>query len=126
MERPLNRGLLLLSRIGELQMAITRKLPSNMGLPSSQPNLATSAAEPGFTRRFWLLVVFSGIGAGLAGGGLMLILDTVQHLPWGPGANDDLLGAIQRSSSARRVLSLGVAGVWVAATGLLLRRVFGA
>ena len=94
--------------------------------PSPQPNVAAAAAEPGFPGAFWVVVVVAGVGAGLAGGGLMLLLHAVEHLAWPyrPG-HDDLLDAIERASAGRRVLVLTIAGVWVGVGGLAVRRTFG-
>ena len=67
-------------------------------------------------------MVAAGVGVGLAGGGLMLLLGAVERLAWGPG---DLLAAIDRTGPGRRVLNLAIAGAWIGAGGLLLRRLFG-
>ena len=97
-----------------------------MRQPSPQPNVAATAVEPGFAASFWMLVIASGIGAGLAGGGLMLLLHGVEHLAWPFRAGGDLLEAFRRASGGRRVLCLAVAGVWIGLGGWLVRRAFGA
>ncbi len=96
-----------------------------MRQPSPQPNVAATAAEPGFVLRFWGLVVAAGVGAGLAGGGLMLLLNGVEHLAWPFPPGGDLLDAFGAASGGRRVACLAVAGVWVGVGGWGLRRAFG-
>jgi CIC family chloride channel protein len=91
--------------------------------PSPQPNLDGPVA--GFSPGFWVLTVAIGVGVGLAGGGLMLLLQAVERLAWGPGGGRDLLAAVQHTGPGRRVLCLTVAGAWVGLGGLTLRRVFG-
>jgi H+/Cl- antiporter ClcA len=92
---------------------------------SPQPNVGDAVAGLGFSRRFWVLVVAAGVGIGLVGGGLMLLLQTVERLAWGLGGSGTLLDAVCRTGPTRRVGNLTVAGAWVAATGVLLRRAFG-
>ena len=93
--------------------------------PSPQPNLSSATAEPGFMLRFWLLVLGAGVGAGLAGGGLMLLLNGVEHLAWPFAGGGDLLDAFRRASAGRRVLCLTLAGVWVGVGGRVLGRTLG-
>ncbi len=93
--------------------------------PSPQPNLSSATAEPGFVLRFWLLVLGAGVGAGLAGGGLMLLLNGVEHLAWPFAGGGDLLDAFRRASAGRRVLCLTLAGVWVGVGGRVLGRTLG-
>ncbi len=73
--------------------------------------------------RFWMLVALIGLGAGVGGAALMEILRAVQHLAWsyhGPGFETlTFLAAVERTSSARRVLVLAIGGL-VAGGGIIL------
>ena len=93
--------------------------------PSPQPNIADAITGVGFPARFWLLVLVIGVGVGLAGAGLMLLLQGIERLAWHLGNTSTLLEAVQRATSARRVLNLTIAGAWIGASALLLRRLFG-
>ncbi|HET9019424.1 MAG TPA: hypothetical protein VFN46_07560 [Acetobacteraceae bacterium] len=50
-----------------------------MPAPSPQPNLALAARQSGV---FWLLLIATGVTAGLAAGLLMRLLIAVEHLAW--------------------------------------------
>ncbi len=63
-----------------------------------------------YSLRFWTLVALVGVGAGLGGALLMELLRAVQHLAWSYRSGD-FLDAVQRTSSAHRVLVLLVGGV---------------
>ncbi len=65
-----------------------------------------------------MLVALVGLGAGLGGALLMELLRAVQHLAWSYHSGD-FLDAVQRASSARRVLVLLVGGL-VAGLGTIL------
>ncbi|HUB27869.1 MAG TPA: chloride channel protein [Tepidisphaeraceae bacterium] len=95
-----------------------------MTTPSAQPNLAGVPTNIAYTRRFWVLVFLTGVAAGLATGGLMLLLDFIQHRCWPYHAGDNLLDAIERATPARRVLVLLIAGAWIGVGGWVLRHVY--
>ncbi len=102
-----------------------RAMPLREHTFSPQPNVADAATGTAFPPRFWLLLFATGVGVGLAGASLMLLLQGVEHLAWHLTDAATLLDAVQGTSPARRILNLTIAGVWVAAAGLLLRRAFG-
>ena len=85
---------------------------------SAQPNLVDD--ETTFPARFWLLVVLTGIGAGLGGAGLMRLLYAVQHVAWSYQAGT-FLAAVARTTATRRFLVLVGAGL-VAGVGQRLVR----
>lgn len=93
--------------------------------PLVQPNVDELTTELRYGRQFWLLVVIAGVGAGLAGGGLMRLLFATEHMAWPFVANGTLLDAVNRSSPGRRVFVLTLAGIWVGVGAWLLRRIFG-
>lgn len=70
---------------------------------------------------FWLAVVLTGLGTGLAAAALTGLLELVQHTLW-PGAGIDLLDAASRTAPGWHVLVLVGAGVLTGAGQLLLVR----
>jgi len=70
--------------------------------------------------RFWLLLALTGVGAGLAGGGLMQLLHLVQHLAWSYRSGT-FLEAVSRSPPLVRVGVVAAAGALVAAGLALLK-----
>jgi H+/Cl- antiporter ClcA len=87
-----------------------------------QPNVIGSGSLRAFSARFWVLVVVTGVGAGLAGGCLMILLHLVQRLayPYRPG--DNFLSAVENATSARILLALVAAGLLAAAARYLLQQ----
>ena len=87
---------------------------------SAQPNVLAVSRSVEFSARFWLLLLATGVGAGLAGGLLMRLLYAVQHLAW-QAAPSGLYEGVLKASPQRKLLILGAAGVLVAAGATLLR-----
>ncbi|GAA4539988.1 chloride channel protein [Pseudonocardia xishanensis] len=86
-----------------------------------QPNVTGDGDVP-LTPRFWLMVVFTGIGAGLFGIALMLLLFAVADLAYGSGAGTgNFEAAVAGASWVGRVVPLLVAGV-IAGVGWYLLR----
>jgi len=85
------------------------------GIP---PTLGTPGAA-----RFWLTIVLTGLGAGLAAGLLTRLLLVVEHFFWG-GA--DLLAAGAEAPDSRHLWVLLSAGVLTGMGQLLLQRLTGA
>ena len=75
--------------------------------PSPQPNLVEDGGT--FPAKFWLLVLLTGVGAGLAGSGLMRLLYAVQHVAWNYEAGT-FLTAVARATALHRFLVLVAAG----------------
>ncbi len=71
--------------------------------------------------RFWVMVVLTGVAAGLFGAAMMLILHTVQHLAFGYQAGGFLAG-VEHAPGWRRVASLAAAGLIGGIAWWLLRR----
>jgi len=89
-----------------------------------QPN-ATGDEDVRLTARFWVAVVLTGIGAGLAGIVLMTVLYTVQGLAYGPAAASptvDIDAVVAATSWQRRVIPLLVGGVIAGVGWYLLRK----
>jgi CIC family chloride channel protein len=98
---------------------IRTRLPSGRGA-TEQPN-ATGDGDAALTLRFWLLVVLTGLATGLLGDLMMLILFNVQF--WAFGYHHGTFeAAVTRSSDARRLIVLLIAGGIGGPAWFLLRR----
>jgi H+/Cl- antiporter ClcA len=70
--------------------------------------------------RFWLAVLLTGIGTGIAAAALTRLLEIVQHVMWnGPGTN--LLEAAEHASAWRHILVLLGAGLVTGAGQIVLK-----
>ena len=70
--------------------------------------------------RFWLAVLLTGIGTGIAAAALTRLLEMVQHVMWnGPGTN--LLDAAEHASALRHILVLLGAGLVTGAGQIILK-----
>ena len=70
--------------------------------------------------RFWLAVLLTGIGTGIAAAALTRLLEMVQHVMWnGPGSN--LLDAAEHASAWRHILVLLGAGLVTGAGQIILK-----
>jgi tRNA synthetases class I (C) catalytic domain len=98
---------------------IRTRLPSGRGA-TEQPN-ATGDGDAALTPVFWLMVVLTGVAAGLFGDLMMLLLFSVQHLAFGYHAGS-LEAAVSQASDARRLVVLLAAGAFGGAAWYLLRR----
>lgn len=78
---------------------------------------------PGAAQRFWVLVIATGALAGIGAGALLTALRLVQRLAW-PRA-ETFVGAVEAASPVRRIAVPAIAGLVVAAVGLLSRRPLG-
>ena len=87
---------------------------------SAQPNVLAISRSVEFSTRFWLLLLATGVGAGLAGGLLMRLLYAVQHLAW-QAAPSGLYEGVLKAPALQKLLVLGGAGLLVAVGVLLLR-----
>jgi CIC family chloride channel protein len=75
---------------------------------------------PTEARRFWLLVMLTGVAAGFIAAGFLHLLRFVQSLAW-PAATT-YLGAIQAAGEARRVIVPTIAGLLITALWLVTRQ----
>src|SRR5579863_10155374 len=69
---------------------------------------------------FWLAVLLTGIGTGLAGAALTRLLETVQRLVWG-GTGTNLLDAAEHSDAWRHILVLLGAGLLTGLGQIILK-----
>ena len=86
--------------------------PAGAGIPATLSHPAAA--------RFWLVVILTGIGAGIGAILLTRLLELVQRLAWPGSAN--LLDAASAAASWRHVLILLGAGVLTGGAQLALRR----
>jgi H+/Cl- antiporter ClcA len=80
--------------------------------------IPSTLARPG-AASFWLAVLLTGIGTGVAAAALTRLLEMVQHFIWnGPGTN--LLAATEHASAWRHILVLLAAGLVTGAGQIIL------
>jgi H+/Cl- antiporter ClcA len=89
-----------------------------------QPNIFGYEGSFGFAPAFWGWLLLTGIGTGLAGGGLMKLLRAAAHLAWSYDSGD-FLTAVSKTSAEHRVAVLLIAGFIVAASRRVFRRMTG-
>jgi chloride channel protein, CIC family len=98
--------------------------------PAAQPNIPGRGIVASYGLRFWTLVALIGLGAGLGAVALMELLRAVQQLAWsyhsGGFLEATFLGAVERTSSAHRVLVLAIGGLLAGGSAVLLARRAGA
>src|ERR1017187_10244685 len=71
--------------------------------------------------RFWLAVLLTGIGTGVAAAALTRLLEVVQRMVW-DGSGTDLLRAAEQAGAWRHILALLGAGAVTGAGQIILRR----
>ncbi len=112
-------------RVRVPQPVMRSRLPSGRGA-TEQPNV-TGDGEAALTTVFWVLVLLTGIGAGLLGDAMMVILFNVQHLAYGYSVGSffhmgNFETAVEHASALRRVADLMIAGAFGGGAWYLLRR----
>lgn len=70
---------------------------------------------------FWLAVLLTGVGTGVAAAALTRLLEVVQRMVWG-GSGTDLLHAAEQAGAWRHILALLGAGLVTGTGQILLRR----
>jgi chloride channel protein, CIC family len=91
-----------------------------MPRPTKSDMIPSTLARPG-AAPFWLAVLLTGIGTGVAAAALTRLLELVQHIVWnGSGAN--LLDAAGHAGAWRHILVLLGAGVLTGAGQIVLRQ----
>lgn len=91
-------------------------MPRSAGSDTIPSTLSHPRAGP-----FWLALLLTGIGTGIAAAALTRLLEAVQRLMWG-GSGTDLLQAVEHAGAWQRVLVLVGAGLITGGGQLLLRR----
>jgi CIC family chloride channel protein len=93
---------------------------SKMSQPSGGDAIPSTLSSPRATR-FWLAVLFTGIGTGLAAAVLSRLLQFTQQLAW-HGSSTNILDAAQHAGVARHLLVLLGAGILTGAGQILLKQ----
>ena len=95
-------------------------------LNSAQPNVLLAAAPNAalMTVKMWVMVLCTGVGAGLTSGLLMRLLRLVQHLSFAY-ARGDFLSGVRNTSGEHRFLVVSLGGVVAGLSLYLLRRITG-
>lgn len=94
------------------------RMPSGRGA-TEQPN-ATGDGDAPLTLRFWIMVLLTGVAAGLFGDLLMLLLFNVQYLAFSYHSGS-LEAAAERTGDVQRLVVLLTAGVFGGVAWYLLR-----
>jgi CIC family chloride channel protein len=89
-------------------------------MPASGGAIPSTLARPG-AGHFWLALVLTGIGTGVAAAALTRLLETVQRLMWS-GSGTDLLDAARQARPWRHILVLLGAGVVTGVGQIVLGR----
>jgi chloride channel protein, CIC family len=89
-------------------------------MPANGDAIPSTLAHPG-AAPFWLAILLTGVGTGVAAVALTLLLEMVQRLMW-RGSGTDLLDAARQAGAWRHTLVLLGAGVVTGAGQIILRR----
>lgn len=93
--------------------------------PVLQPNVpGDDDPAAGYSVRFWVVVLLTGVGAGIGAIGFMVLLHAVQHVAYSYTSGPFQLG-VARTSGLRRIAVMTGAGVFAGVAWLVLRRVAG-
>jgi H+/Cl- antiporter ClcA len=95
----------------------TPEVPS----PPAVGNLIPSTLQAPDAVRFWLAVLFTGVGTGIGAAALTRLLEAVQHLAWS-GSATNILDAAQHASSLRHIVVLLAAAVLTGVGQLILKQ----
>src|SRR5579872_5935609 len=90
-----------------------------MSEPVRGDMIPSTLARPG-AASFWLAVLLTGIGTGVAAAALTRLLELVQRLVWG-GSGTDLLHAAEQAGAGRHILALLGAGAVTGVGQIILR-----
>jgi len=92
---------------------------------SLQPNVVAAAPDAALmTVKMWMMVLLTGIGAGLTSGLLMRLLRLVQHLSFSYSTGDFLAG-VRNTSVEHRLLVVTLGGIVAGLSLYSLRRITG-
>src|SRR5581483_4643081 len=89
--------------------------------PTAAGNLIPSTLQSPDAIRFWLAVLFTGVGTGIGAAGLTRLLEVVQHIAWS-GSATNIIDAAQQASPLRHIAVLLAAAVLTGIGQLLLKQ----
>jgi H+/Cl- antiporter ClcA len=93
---------------------------NHLPLPTVGDMIPSTLARPG-AAPFWLAVLLTGAGTGVAAAALTRLLEMVQHIMWN-GSSTNLLDAAGHAGAGRHILVLLGAGVLTGAGQIVLRQ----
>jgi CIC family chloride channel protein len=96
------------------------KLTTPGSLPTAAGNIIPSTLQSPDAVRFWLAVLFTGVGTGIGAAALTRLLEVVQHVAWG-GSATNILDAAQRATPMRHIVVLLGAAALTGIGQLLLK-----
>src|SRR5579862_5099138 len=99
---------------------LTKNIRRLSTLVEMKDPIPSTLARPG-AARFWLAVLLTGAGTGVAAAALTRLLEVVQHLTWN-GSATNLLDAAEHAGAWRHVLVLLGAGLITGAGQIILGR----
>jgi H+/Cl- antiporter ClcA len=94
--------------------------PTEMPRSTNEDAIPSTLAHPG-AAHFWLAVLLTGIGTGIAAAALTRLLELVQHVVW-HGSGTNLLDAAEHAGAWRHILVLLGAGLLTGAGQIILKR----
>ncbi len=94
--------------------------PSQNPAPTGGDAIPSTFARPG-ALRFWLAVLFTGVGTGIGAAVLTELLEVVQRFAW-RGSSVNLLSAAEHASAWRHIIVLLGAGLITGVGQLILKR----
>src|ERR1700691_510528 len=97
------------------------KLTTPGSLPAAAGNIIPSTLQSPDAVRFWLAVVFTGVGTGIGAAALTRLLEVVQHVAWS-GSATDIIDAAQHATPLRHVGVLLAAAALTGIGPLLLKQ----
>src|ERR1700722_13618336 len=89
-------------------------------LPTAAGNIIPSTLQSPDAVRFWLAVLFTGVGTGIGAAALTRLLEVVQHVAWS-GSATNILDAAQRATPLRHIVVLLAAAALTGIGQLLLK-----
>ena len=103
---------------------IPQRSPNGL-LNSAQPNVLSALPDAALmTVKMWVMVLLTGIGAGLTSGLLMRLLRLAQHLSFSYATGEFLTG-VRTTSAEHRIIVVSLGGIFAGLSLYLLRRITG-
>jgi H+/Cl- antiporter ClcA len=96
-------------------------LPGPLSTSTTLGNSIPSTLQSPNAVRFWLAVLFTGVGTGIGAAALTRLLELVQHIAW-HGSGTNILAAAQHATPMRHILVLLSAAVLTGIGQLLLKQ----
>ena len=105
-----------------VEQASAREQPLLRAKLFFQSFIALLRDAPGTAKRFWILVMVTGLASGLTAAILVKVLNFVQRMTWSSFSGQTFLAAVENASLPRRLLVPLAGGLLISAISLALRR----